>query len=166
MNAGVQNGFVTDVVQPLREAGLLGKDNSRRGFLRSALDYARRLTRAESIEGGLKIDPNTGLPVGVTGKITLREPAAEHREKGFVSADRLLQVMDAALAEAGLAVWICLDRLDVAFPENDALEGNALRALFRVYLDTRALARFSLKSSCEATSGSGSPTAGSERPAM
>jgi hypothetical protein len=42
-------------------------------------------------------------------------------------------------------VWLLLDRLDVAFAENDELEENALRALFKVYLDLAGANRIKLK---------------------
>ena len=50
-----------------------------------------------------------------------------------------------ALDEAGRSAWILLDRLDVAFAETDELEQNALRALFRTYLDLQGFARLRLK---------------------
>lgn len=44
-----------------------------------------------------------------------------------------------------MVAWILLDRLDVAFADNVDLEQNALRALFRVYLDLKGLANIRLK---------------------
>lgn len=133
------------VISTLEEAGLLPKDASRQGMLRSALEYVRSIAKAESIEGGIKIDPVTGAPVGVTGKITLREPSILLREKGLISADALLRTADRALGEQRLKVWIVLDRLDVAFAESSELESNALRAAFRVYLDLQSLDNISAK---------------------
>jgi hypothetical protein len=52
-----------------------------------------------------------------------------------VSVDRLLQLANFALGSVKLHVWVLMDRLDVAFAETHELERNALRALFRVYLD-------------------------------
>src|SRR5690606_29211793 len=49
------------------------------------------------------------------------------------------------LRQAGYQAWVLLDRLDVAFAENVELESNALRALFRVYLDLLALSNVKLK---------------------
>ena len=57
----------------------------------------------------------------------------------------LLAIADGALREAGVSIWLLLDRLDVAFAESLALERNALRALFRVYLDLAAFDSISLK---------------------
>ncbi len=44
-----------------------------------------------------------------------------------------------------MKLWIVLDRLDVAFAESASLEANALRALFRAYLDLAGLDNISLK---------------------
>ena len=55
---------------------------------------------------------------------------------GIESIDALLQLANSALRKySKYNVWILLDRLDVAFAESFELEQNALRALFRVYLD-------------------------------
>src|SRR5260370_17200362 len=50
-----------------------------------------------------------------------------------------------ALEEAAFCIWLVLDRLDVAFAESSELERNALRSLFRVYLDLRKFGSMSLK---------------------
>jgi hypothetical protein len=94
------------------------------------------LFKAESVEGGLTIDPGTGVPNGITGKITLCEPNATLRDQGFLTAaDRLMAYANPALKESGEQIWLLLDRLDVAFAETHELERNALRALFRAYRD-------------------------------
>jgi hypothetical protein len=85
------------------------------------------------------------LPTGVTGKITSREPGAELRARGFLSADSLFVAANEALVSAGYHLWVLLDRLDVAFAETHELERNALRALFRVYLDLAANEAIKLK---------------------
>jgi hypothetical protein len=93
------------------------------------------LFKAESVEGGLTIDPGTGVPNGITGKITLCEPNVTLRDQGFLTADRLMAYANTALKEPGKQIWLLLDRLDVAFAETHELERNALRALFRAYRD-------------------------------
>lgn len=124
---------------------LLDREYDLAGILRAAQDLARRLFKAETLEGGLNLDPTTGFPTGMTGKITFREPSVELREKGFITVDRLLGYANAALAASNFQVWLLLDRLDVAFAETQELERNALRALFRVYRDVAEFDQINLK---------------------
>ena len=135
----------TQVSAALEEAGLLEPKSTLQRKLSSALHYIRSWLNPESIEGGIQLDPTTGMPIGVTGKISPREPSPEQASKGIVSLDALYQVADIALREAGLTAWIVLDRLDVAFAERRDLEENALRALFRVYVDLLSLENIKLK---------------------
>jgi hypothetical protein len=111
-------------IQKLEEAGLLPREGTLRSILRSTLDYVRSVLKAESVEGGIKIDPVTQLPIGISGKITLREPGASARRSGLLSADDLLSQLDQALGNADQKAWLLLDRLDVAFAETTALEAN------------------------------------------
>jgi hypothetical protein len=129
----------------LEAAGLAKPASGLRGLVRRVRDYVQRLLKAESLEGGLKIDPATGTPVGVSGKIVLGEPSSQLRAKGIYSVDDLLTTADTALASVDVSLWVLFDRLDVAFAESRELEANALRSLFRVYLDTLALSHIRLK---------------------
>lgn len=142
---GISNALTKQITEPLEDAGLLSKEASLRRLLRSVVDYVRNLSKAESIEGGLKIDSATGNPVGVSGKITLREPSLDNQNRGLVSVDRLLEIANEALENEDLRLWLLLDRLDVAFAETAELERNALRALFRVYLDLLSYRNIALK---------------------
>jgi hypothetical protein len=135
----IRNKPAAQLYETLETAGFLEKRTSLQSLVRDALAYVRSLSKAESIEGGLEIDPLTGFVKGVNGKITFRTPGAAEARAGFQSVDQLLELSNAALEEANISVWVLLDRLDVAFAETEDLEKNALRALFRVYLDTRGL---------------------------
>ena len=117
------------------KASLLRKIQVYTAIIKRSLDYVRSLVRVESVEGGFKIDPHTGMPAGLTGKITLREPASAESKAGLESLDRLLAIANHGLEKAGRKLWILLDRLDVAFAETEELEARALRALFKTYLD-------------------------------
>ena len=110
-------------------------------------DYLKK-TRTPSLEGleaGIKLDPNTGLLNGFTGKILFREPNQNQVEKGYISIEKLLKLTNDSLHEHDFQIWIILDRLDVAFAEDTKLEENALRALFKVYLDLFHYEFFSTK---------------------
>jgi hypothetical protein len=97
------------------------------------------------VEVGLDLDPHTQLPKGFRGRITFQEPSGSSTRAGFRSVDHLLGLANASLSQTGYAVWILLDRLDVAFADSTALEQNALRALFHVYLDLMAFTAMNMK---------------------
>ncbi|KAJ3473460.1 hypothetical protein NLI96_g12990 [Meripilus lineatus] len=54
-------------------------------------------------------------------------------------------MLNSGFQNVRITAWLVLDRLDVAFAESDELEGNALRALFRTYLDMINLANIKVK---------------------
>jgi hypothetical protein len=128
----------------LEEAKLLERELDLAGLLRAAQHFVRVIMRAE-IQAGIELDQATMVPSAYTGKISFREPSHDLREKGFNSVDSLFKSANSALKAHGYKIWIMLDRLDVAFAENHALEANALRALLRVYNDLKSLDEISLK---------------------
>jgi hypothetical protein len=138
----IQNEPAQHVIAALEGTGLLVPEWSLRRMLRAALDYIRRI---DSVAGEVKLNPISGQPEGIEAKLTLREPSAELRKLGYISADTLLETADQALGSAAMKLWIVVDRLDVAFAESHELESNALRALFRVYRDMAGLANFAVK---------------------
>lgn len=130
----------------LAQEGLTKGTQTLTGLVRTVFNYVKGAIRPAAVEGGVKLDPLTQMPIGFTGKIVFREPTAEAMAAGMVSIDSLLALADRALQKnANYVVWILLDRLDVAFVENTELEQNALRALFRVYLDLLGLRNIQLK---------------------
>lgn len=133
------------LIRTLEESNLLPKGGGLRALVRSATDYVRYFTRPQGVEGTIKLDPATGMPSGIAGKVLFREPNAAASAAGAVSVDTLFSLADEALGRAGLELWILMDRLDVAFAENLDLEQNALRALFIVYADIRTYSRTKLK---------------------
>jgi hypothetical protein len=142
---GINNGALDPVVRTLQQSGLLKDTRNLRTFLRASIDYVRRLLSPESIEGGVLTDPTTGAPVGLTGKITLRDPTSSERRLGFTSIRELLMTLDKSLKESNYHIWLVIDRLDSAFLDSHALETNALRGLFRSYLDLSEFDNIHLK---------------------
>ncbi|QHW31354.1 hypothetical protein GZH47_11195 [Paenibacillus rhizovicinus] len=133
------------LVDFLEEARLLPRELNLRGIIKAAFDYAKKIVKAESFEGGLQFDPNTGMPAGVNGKITLKEPSHDLTSQGLASIDHLLELANKIIKTSDSRIWILIDRLDVAFADSAELEKNALRALFKVYLDMNDLENISLK---------------------
>lgn len=135
----------TKVIDALQGAQLLPKEKSLKNLLQNVVEYIRNLSKIESAETGIAIDPTAVQPSSWTAKITIREPKPAERQGGLISIDDLLDLANDALDKANKSVWLALDRLDVAFADSPDLENNALRALFRVYNDFTTYKRISLK---------------------
>jgi len=129
----------------LEQSGLKPREHNLQALLTGAFGYVKRLLRPSAVEGGIKFDPASQLPTGVTGKIIFGEPSAAQAADGVASVDHLLELADRALHDSKYRLWILLDRLDVAFSDSSDLETNALRALFHAYLDLLALQSIRLK---------------------
>jgi len=113
-------------------------------LLSGVVRYVRSWFRPpKEVEANVQLDPTTGAPTGFGGKITFAEP--DSGVDDLMSVDSLLNHGNHALSELGFRLWILLDRLDVAFAESPDLEEKALRALFRVYLDSMDLEYLCLK---------------------
>jgi hypothetical protein len=137
---GVGGPSATELRSLLEQSGLRPRQKSLQATLLNAFEYVKRLLRPTSVEAGLRVDPLSQIPTGVTGKISFGEPTSRESDLGITSVDRLLEMGKDALEAAGYRLWVLLDRLDVAFSESPDLEQNALRALFHVYLDVLGLA--------------------------
>lgn len=125
------------VVRELEDAGLLPAHFTLSKIVRYVLEYVRKNSNVEAVENSMQFDPVTGTPIGVANKIYLREPSSIQSKLGAISVDELYQVANDALKEEGVEIWIVLDRLDVAFTDKPSLEDEALKALFKFYLDTK-----------------------------
>ncbi len=142
---GIKNNYAAQLQRTLEREGLVRGTLSLAGVLSSVVSYVRSALRPRSVEGTIEIDPVTQLPKGFGGKIIFSEPTKQGVDPDLQSVDRLLELANAAFKANGVTAWILLDRLDVAFSENVELEANALRALFRVYLDLLAHPNVQLK---------------------
>ena len=136
----ITNRTAAGVFKILEDNNLLAPNVNLKSRLRSALEYLRKYI--PTIEGGVT-DPTTGIRVDA--KITLSEPTTEEHGLGYRSLDDLLESLNSAYEELNITTWLVLDRLDVAFSDSGDLEGNALRSLFRTYLDMRELSNIKVK---------------------
>lgn len=133
---GIENKEAKELHERLASEGLVRGTKSLQALVHSVFEYVKRLLRPSSVEGEISVEPHTQLPTGFKGKIVFGEPTDQDRAKGVESIDYLLQLADSGLQSySKYRIWLLLDRLDVAFAESLELEQNALRALFRVYLD-------------------------------
>lgn len=142
---GIGGEAASQLELALQREGLVRGGLSLAGVLSSVFNYIRRALRPQAVEGCVNVDPVSQLPTGFTGKIVFSEPGKGSSDPEIRSVDRLIELANIALTNANRSSWILLDRLDVAFSENTQLEANALRALFRVYLDFLAFPQIHLK---------------------
>lgn len=143
---GIAGEDARNLQATLEREGLVKGKRTLQGLLRGAFEYVKRILRPQAVESTVKVDAATQMPVGYSGKIIFAEPSQKDASEGRLSVDTLLKMADSALRHYDkFTVWILLDRLDVAFAESQQLEQNALRALFRVYLDMNGLDAVRLK---------------------
>lgn len=142
---GIPGAAVKKLRSLLEQCGLKPRERNLQALLQDTFGYVKRLFRPAAFEAGIKLDPASQLPTGVTGKIVFSEPSAKETAEGVASVDSLLELADQALQDSKFRLWILLDRLDVAFSDSSDLETNALRALFYTYLDLLGLQNIRLK---------------------
>lgn len=142
---GVSNEKGTSLAGALEKVGLLPRDGSINSIFRAVTKYFKGwMDRdAESVEWALAFNGATGLPE-VNRKTTFRD-ASDEQNLEEIPVPELLDVAENSLSQDNINLWIVIDRLDVAFAESKELERNALRALFRVYIDMYSLDQISLK---------------------
>lgn len=133
------------LVDKLAECKLIPSKKTLAAYLTSAFNYVKSLSKIESLQPGVDINPISGIPEAFNFKITFREPDDNQLENGYISINELFEEVNQAMKNNGLILWVVLDRLDVAFYENSVLEKNALRALFKVYLDLNPYENIKLK---------------------
>lgn len=134
-NFGTQTNAGSDVVSALKDSGFLLETNPLKVFLGRATNYIRKYFNPTSLEPNISFDNASGTVSGAGLKITYLEPSADRAAAGVQSIDSLLFKANSELEHSGFKIWFMLDRLDVAFVESPELEENALRALFKTYLD-------------------------------
>lgn len=140
----ISNTHAKKLKSILEQEGLIKGSLTLAGIFRAVSNYVKKIINPQAVEGTVTYDPITQQPTA-TGKIIFSEPSAEEINNNYSSVDILLSLANEALKKEEFAVWILLDRLDVAFAEAVELEKNALRALFRVYLDLQAYSNIRLK---------------------
>lgn len=138
---GVKNDELQEVLDYLAELKLVKVDLSLNTIIKSISQYVRKYFRPTEIESTAQFDSSTGSFTGVTGKISFSEPSDEARSKGVRPIREILEKLNISLKKSGQTVWLLLDRLDVAFSDNEEIEARALRALFSAYKDMAGLDR-------------------------
>lgn len=123
----------------LIDCDLIPAQNRLASFLKACFDFMKSFRNGKEISTTAEFDPMTGLYSGQKFSLSFGETSKSDFERGLIPIEHIYELLQNSLRKNGINLWIIIDRLDVAFIESEDLETNALRALFKAYLD---LAKF------------------------
>ena len=123
------------VRQILIDCNLIPAQNKLSSFLKVCFDFMRSFKNGKEVSTTAEFDPITGMYSGQKFSLSFGEPSKSDFEKGLIPIEFVYDLLQQSLIENKVKLWIIIDRLDVAFTESEELETNALRALFKAYLD-------------------------------
>ena len=129
----------------LNQIGLRSKDDTAITVFSGLTNWIQRLLNPKAARVEVTFDA-LGIPI-FTPKVEFGGPDNEIKEikTDFILHDDALRLLNSALTENSITIWVALDRLDEAFVGFSEVELPALRALFRTYLDLLAFERIRLK---------------------
>lgn len=131
----------------LRSVGLRSADDTAHSIFSQLVNRLRSLFRVTKAEQTATFN-EVGMPI-LTNRFEFEagDDSASEPTYGddLVRHDDALALLNEALSEADLSLWLVMDRLDEAFQGKPEHERPALRALFRTYLDMLSLDRVRLK---------------------
>jgi hypothetical protein len=125
----------------LMRAGLRSTDDPQTVFTK-LVGIVNRIVKPKSAGIEVSFD-EAALPV-FTPQIEFGD-GTEAGDSYILRHTEALRILNEALTEAELSVWLVLDRLDEAFQGYPQTEIPALRALLRTYLDMKEFDRIKLK---------------------
>lgn len=130
----------------LNKIGLRSQDDAAQTVFTRLIGWAQRLLNPKAAGVEITFDA-LGIPT-IVPRLEFADPASPEGsdlEADLILHDDALHLLNTALAENDITVWIALDRLDEAFVGYPDVEIPALRALLRTYLDLLAYDRLRLK---------------------
>ncbi|RHX77460.1 P-loop ATPase, Sll1717 family [Leptospira yasudae] len=136
-----ENGIKASFLRDFKDAGLIKQEADLSELVSGISRIIRNFRGPKALEAGTVHDPRTGQSEFFT-RIVLDKSKKEISSTAF---DGFLSEINKICQSKNLNFWIALDRLDVAFSDNLELEANAIRALFRVYLDLNGYSQIKLK---------------------
>jgi hypothetical protein len=120
------------------------EDDSPQTVFSKLINLIRRVFTPKNAQVTMTVSEQ-GLPV-IIPRVEFEDPGdGQKRVTESISHEDAFGILQDALAEAGLKVWVVLDRLDEAFQGHPETEVPALRALLRSYLDLLEFERVRLK---------------------
>lgn len=132
---GINDKHAKRVREILTDCNLIPAQNKLSSFLKVCFDFMRSFKNGKEVSTTAEFDPNTGMYSGQKFSLSFGEPTKNDFENGLIPIEFAYDLLQKSLVENNVKLWIIIDRLDVAFIESEELETNALRALFKAYLD-------------------------------
>lgn len=121
--------------QILTDCNLIPAQNKLSSFLKVCYDFMKSFRNGKEISTTAEFDSMTGMYSGQKFSLSFGEPSKSDFDKGLIPIEHAFDLLEESLTNNNVDLWIIIDRLDVAFLESEELEINALRALFKAYLD-------------------------------
>lgn len=150
ITANVLNDYSIDdenarkIKQILIDCDLIPAQNKLSSFFKSCYDFVRSILNGKEVSTTAEFDM-AGNYAGQKFSMTFGEPSKSDFDKGLIPIEHVYELLTKCLIENNIKLWIIIDRLDVAFPESEELETNALRALFKTYLDLASFEEIKIK---------------------
>lgn len=142
---GLNDKHATKIRDILIDCDLIPAQNKLSSFLKVCFDFMRSFKNGKEISTTAEFDPITGIYSGQKFSLSFGEPTKSDFEKGLIPIEYAYDLLQKSLIENRIKLWIIIDRLDVAFIESEDLETNALRALFKAYLDLAQYSEIKIK---------------------
>ena len=128
----------------LAAVGLRTEDPTANTVFSQLTNLLRRFTHPRSAEVAFSVT-DTGMPI-VTPRVEFADLCHQKDDtQTIINSDDAMALLNQAITDLGLKMWLVLDRLDEAFVGFPSIEVPALRALFRTYLDLQAYDHIKLK---------------------
>jgi hypothetical protein len=133
------------VKEILRDCDLIPAQNRLSSFLKACFDFLKSFRYGKEVSTTAEFDSVTGMYSGQKFSLSFGEPSKSDFEKGLIPIEHVYELLQKSLTRNGIKLWITIDRLDVAFLDSEELEANALRALFKAYLDLSKFTAIKIK---------------------
>jgi hypothetical protein len=141
----INDQYAKEIRKILLDCNLIPAQTKLSSILKTCSDFLKSFLNGKEISTTVEFDPNTGLYSGQKFSISFGETSKNDFENGLKPIEYVYDLLEKSLLKSKIKLWIIIDRLDVAFTESEDLETNALRALFKVYLDLARYQQIKLK---------------------
>jgi hypothetical protein len=135
----------TKIRKILIDCNLIPAQNKLSSFLKVCYDFIKSFRNSKEVSTTAEFDPVSGMYSGQKFSISFGDPSKSDFDNGLIPIEYAFDLLSNSLETNGINLWIIIDRLDVAFLESEEQETNALRALFKAYLDLAQYSAIKIK---------------------